>query len=243
MDTRVSIISIIKRVACKMTNRALKKRLIIVAIAVLAILTISFFEYLYTPPSSRTYVSSNATLFALLFAAYLAYLFQQRGKFVDDLRKWWNEIVQAKSEFFAYCDKGKPTEDDYLKSFYRLSTAMDTLRLIYCNVDRSPDNPKGYYPFEQVRDIVDVARSVRWRQELTEIDRAKAKMAINLIFQSLRHAIQAEASASVPDEPTLYESKYRQKYLGEILQGVGVDVMKIRAKNKKEDYVARRERT
>lgn len=211
--------------------------------AVVAILVVSFLEYLYTPTSNRTYISSNATLFALLFAAYLAYLFQQRGKFVDDLRKWWNEIVQAKSDFFLYCDKTEPTEDEYLKAFYRLSTAMDTLRLIYCNVDRTPNNPKGYYPFEQVRDIIDVARSVKWKREVSKADRMKAKMAINLIFQSLRHAIQAEASASAPDEPTLYESKYRQKYLSEIIRGIGIDVMKVRADNKKEDYVSSREST
>jgi hypothetical protein len=205
-------------------------------IAVIAILIISFFEYLYTPASGRTYISSNATLFALLFAAYLAYVFQQRAKFVDDLRKWWNEIVQAKSDFFVFCDKTTPTEDEYLKAFYRLSTAMDTLRLIYCNVERTPNNPKGYYPFEQVRDIIDIARATKFDQQSSQTERLKAKRAINIIFQSLRHAIQAEASASIPDEPTLYDSPYREKYIKDVRRDVGLDVPNIRAKNKRDEY-------
>jgi hypothetical protein len=177
-----------------------------------------------------------------LFAGYLTYVFQQRGKFVDDLRRWWNEIVAAKSELFIYCDKAAPSEDEFFKSFYKLSTAMDTLRLIYCNVGRTPKNPKGYYPFEQVRDIIDIARSVAPGKKPSNADRLAAKTAINLVFQSLRHAIQDEARASAPDKPTLYSSKYRIWYMDELKNNVKVDIEDIRAKNKKEDYVSRREK-
>jgi hypothetical protein len=226
-----------------MTNQKLRTRLIVAAIVVLVILAISFSEFLSKDPHNRaTFIGSNATLFALLFAAYLAYIFQQRGKFVDELRGWWNEIVEAKSAFFIYCDKENPTEEDYLKGFYALSTSMDTLRLIYCNVRRTEKNPKGYYPFEQVRDIVDVARSIASYKKPTAADRTTAKQAINLIFQSLRHAIQAEASASIPDHPTLFESPYRAKYIKEITQQIGLNLLSIREANKKEDYFSRRER-
>src|SRR5580692_9854893 len=140
-----------------MTNGSLRRRLIAALLLIVAILLTSIVE---EKCLTSRYVSSNSTLIALLFAGYLTYVFQQRGKFVDDLRRWWNEIVAAKSEFFIYCDKAAPSEDEFFKSFYKLSTAMDTLRLIYCNVGRTPKNPKGYYPFEQVRDIIDIARSV-----------------------------------------------------------------------------------
>jgi hypothetical protein len=119
---------------------------------------------------------------------------------------------------------------------------MDTLRLIYCNIDRNEKNQKGYYPFEQVRDIIDVARSVDYRRNPSGSDRLRAKQAINLIFQSLRHAIQEEASASTPDNPTLFDSKYRSKYLDEIQRGIGIDLLRVREQNKKEDYVSQREK-
>ncbi|WP_420965727.1 hypothetical protein [Bradyrhizobium sp. B120] len=226
-----------------MTNRKLTVRLLIAAIAVIVILAVSFAEYFTRDPSNKTtFVGSNATLFALLVAAYLTYVFQQRGKFVDELRGWWNEIVEAKSAFFIYCDKENPTEDEYLRGFYALSTSMDTLRLIYCNVGRAQENSKGYYPFEQVRDIMDVARSVAHKRKPTQEARSDAKQAISLIFQSLRHAIQAEANASMPDDPTLFSSDYRAKYLAEIKQEIGLDITKIREFNKKEDYSSRREK-
>ncbi|MBR0810711.1 hypothetical protein JQ544_04200 [Bradyrhizobium diazoefficiens] len=226
-----------------MTNHRLRTRLIAAAILVVTILAVSFAEYFAKYPlNTTTFVGNNATLFALIFAAYLAFVFQQRGKFVDELRGWWNGIVKAKSDFFIYCEKSTPTEDDYLKGFYGLSTSMDTFRLIYCNVGRIGRNSKGYYPFEQVRDIIDISRSVHYSLKPTQDDRQKAKQAIDIVFQSLRHAIQSEAAAITPDAPTLHDSPYRSKYLEEIRLGVGVDIPMIRNRNKKEDYVSRRER-
>jgi hypothetical protein len=219
-----------------MTNEKLQARLIAAGIAVVLILAISLIEYVTNGPNNRaTFVGNNATLFALLFAAYLTYLFQQRGKFVDELRGWWYKIVEAKSAFFVYCDKANPTEEDYLKGFYALSTSMDTFRLIYCNVDRTKENPKGFFPFEQVRDIMDVARSVAHSRNPTTAARANAKRAINLIFQSLRLAIQAEASASVPDNPTLSDSPDRDAYLKQIGQETHIDLAKVREANTRDD--------
>ena len=97
-----------------MTNQKLRKRLLIAGSVVMLILAISLIEYVAKyPNNTSTFVGNNATLFALLFAAYLAYVFQQRGKFVDELRSWWNGIVEAKSNFFVYCDKTSPYEEDY----------------------------------------------------------------------------------------------------------------------------------
>lgn len=219
-----------------MTNQKLQARLIVAGVAVILILMISLVEYLANGPDNRTsFVGSNGTLLALLFAAYVTYLFQQRGKFVDELRGWWKGIVEAKSAFFIYCDKSNPTEEDYLRGYYALSTSMDSLRLIYSNVDRSKTNPKGFFPFEQVRDIMDIAKSVAHAKSPTAAARADAKQAISLIFTSLRHAIQGEASASVPDNPTLSDSPYRDAYVKEIGESTRIDLRKIREASEGKD--------
>jgi len=215
-----------------MTNRALKLRLILITIIVGVLLAVSLFEFWWKASSGTTFISSNATLLALLFAAYMAYLFQQRSKSVDDLRRWWNEIAQAKSKIFVYCDKHSPSEDDYLEAFSKLSTAMDTLRLIYCNVGRTKNNPRGFYPFEQVRDIVDIMRSIAPERNDSIEERKVAKTAIDLIFQSLRHAIQEEAGATPPDKPTLYESEHRMEYKKRVERLTGIDIEIIRYQNK-----------
>lgn len=215
-----------------MTNRALRRNLGYAALGVLICLATSFFEYWHNNFSGATFISSNGTVIAILFATYIAYLFQQRAKSVDDLRRWWNEIVSAKSDFFSYCDATEPTEKDYLVAFYKISTAMDTLRLIYCNVGRDPENVRGYYPFEQIRDIVDIARSIRPSKKPTKEQRRSAKAAVDHIFQSLRHAIQAEANAAPPDDPTLYNSEHRTEYLVHVLKISGLDVEEIRQANK-----------
>jgi hypothetical protein len=109
---------------------------------------------------------------------------------------------------------------------------MDTLRLIYCDVGRTPDNPRGFYPFEQVRDLVDVARSIAPDRNFSAEDRKKAKIAFDVIFQSLRHAIQFEASATPPDQPTLYEGKQRAICIQHVQQRSGIDVEGIRQENR-----------
>jgi hypothetical protein len=249
-----------------MTYRALRIRLFFVSIVLMVIISLSLAEYLprFWPnlnllylvfsnavvanpsgssiPSNGTFVSQNATLIALIAGAYSAYCLQQRGKFIDELRAWWNDMVMAKSEFLMFCDRTTPSEEDFLKAFYKLSTAMDTLRLIYCNVNRTKNEPRGFYPFEQVRDIIDLALSLRprWPAGLdqaastlpTHEARMQIKRAIDVIFQSLRHAIQAEAKASPPDEPTRYDSPNRQSYL-KVLLDRGMDVLAIREQNKR----------
>lgn len=216
-----------------MTKRALRLRLIIASSFIVLCIIISLIEYISKYPNiSPTFVGSNATLIALLFAAYIAYVFQQRGKFIDELRGWWNEIVDSKSDFSLFCESPTPTEQDYLKAFYGLSRSMDKLRLIYCNVGRSDRNPKGYYPFEQVRDIIDLARSLDARSPFDPAERLSVKIAIDVIFQSLRHAIQDEAGASVPDNPTLHYSLHRKRYIAEVKERSRLIVEEIRIANK-----------
>lgn len=217
-----------------MTHKRIMVRLVVVIVALVSILSLSLVEYFLSPPGTQRYISSNATLITLVFATYIAYLFQQKTKLIDDLRRWWNEIVEAKALLYAYCDRAKPSESEYLAAFYKLSTCMDALRLIYCNVARDEENPKGYYPFEQVRDIVDLARTIAPACKPDRETRAKVKQSINVIFQSLRHAIQEEAGAHPPDNPTLWNSPFRQAYLRQVRERFGFDLEEIRQRNKLE---------
>jgi hypothetical protein len=186
---------------------------------------------------SPTFVSQNGTLIAIMAGAYAAFVLQQRGKFIDELRRWWNQMVNAKSEFYKYCDMNSPTEKEYISGFYQLSSSMDSLRLIYSNVGRSRSNPRGYYPYEQIRDIIDLARSLDPRKYDGEIptyqQRQLIKNAIDSIFQSLRHAIQDEARATPPDDPTLFDSPHRAAYVSDLKMRHGVDVLMIRNDNKR----------
>jgi hypothetical protein len=131
-------------------------------------------------------------------------------------------MVNAKSALLLHCDKPGISVDDYLSAFYQLSSCMDSLRLIYSNVDRTKGNHKGYYPFEQVRDIIDLARSLDPRPMYrdgsigsppSELEKRRVKEGITIVFQSLRHAIQDEAGAMEPDKPTRFDSPIRQEYL------------------------------
>jgi hypothetical protein len=108
---------------------------------------------------------------------------------------------------------------------------MDTLRLIYSNVGRTDADPRGFYPFEQVRDIVELARSMAPGKKSSFDDRKRTKAAIDIVFRSLRHAIQAETAASPPDYPTLQDSIERKRYLAEVQTRTALDIEAIRREN------------
>lgn len=214
-----------------MTNARLKRRLIASGLIVAVFIGLSIAEYLKYGRLGSNFIGSNGTLIALLFASYIAYVFQQRAKLAEDVRKWWFEIVNAKSEFFIYCDKTICSEDDYLKAFYKLSAAMDNLRVIYCNVHRDQNQGKGYYPFEQVRDIIDLAQSIPYSSNPSFHEKQKIKNAIILAFGSLRHAIQSEATSLTPDRPVLFKSQERDMYVGKMKTSLAVDLNSIRRAN------------
>ena len=234
-----------------MTHRALWRELIKIAAFLIVAFLWSMVEYYlakncvfnngtfdcdWTKVVGPTFVSQNGTLIAIMAGAYAAFVLQQRGKFIDELRRWWNQVVNAKSEFYKFCDMQNPVEKDYLGGYYQISAAMDSLRLIYSNVGRRKDNQTGYYPYEQIRDIIDLARSLDAKKHNGTIPsyqvRQSIKASIDIVFQSLRHAIQDEAHATPPDNPTLFDSPYRAAYISNLQQRYGVDVQKIRNANK-----------
>lgn len=219
-----------------MTKAQLKRTIRILLIFGVALIIISALDFFNNAHHNR-FIAPHMAFFAIAFAAYFAYALQRRGKYIDDLRTWWNDMCIAKSAILEYCDlapklKSPELEKAYFSSFYKISTAMDKLRLIFCNVDRTAKNQKGYYPFEQIRDIIDVCRNID--PNITDYQKniRSHKRAIDALFTSLRHSIQLEADLVPPDHPFTFEHKERAEYLTSILASTGVDITKIRGNNK-----------
>jgi hypothetical protein len=115
-----------------MTKNQLRKQLGLLALAFAILLAWALTEfYWFGRPS---FVANHGTLIAIGFAVYGAHVLQRRGKFIDDLRTWWNEITKAKSQVLTLGDTDKTTQKEFNEAFYSLSNAMDSLRLIFSNI-------------------------------------------------------------------------------------------------------------
>lgn len=198
-----------------MTKAQLKRIIRILALCGIALIVISAVDF-FSNTSQNKFIASHMAFFAIAFAAYFAYALQRRGKYIDDLRSWWNEMCAAKSAMLEYCDlapslKSPDSEKAYFSAYYKLSTAMDKLRLIFCNVDRKNGNIKGYYPFEQIRDIIDVSRNINPNNRESQSLLKSHKNAIDILFTSLRHSIQLEADLVPPDHPFTFENNEREQ--------------------------------
>ena len=73
--------------------------------------------------------------------AYVANVYQKRSSFIEALKEEWRDIIAAKSALFSYTQLERPTLEQYLATFCRLSETIDNMRSVYQNVGIHPARP------------------------------------------------------------------------------------------------------
>lgn len=58
--------------------------------------------------------------------AYMVNVYQKRSNFTDALREGWCDIIATKSALFTYTQLERPTLDQYLETFCKVSETIDT---------------------------------------------------------------------------------------------------------------------
>src|SRR5262245_57982863 len=62
--------------------------------------------------------------------AYVANVYQKRANFIEALKEEWRDIIAAKSALFSYTQLEKPTLEQYLVTFCKLSETIDNMRSV-----------------------------------------------------------------------------------------------------------------
>jgi len=101
-----------------MTRKRLNRILTVVMTGLLALIALALAAKLSGPQGwgSDLYevIKDTSLLIFTVVAAYMAYVYQKRTTFLQNLREQWYEIVGAKAELIYYCHLEKPTLEDYL---------------------------------------------------------------------------------------------------------------------------------
>jgi hypothetical protein len=147
--------------------------------------------------------------------AYIANIYQRRQSFIDALKEEWRDIIAAKSALFTYTQLERPTLEQYLATFCRLSETIDNMRSVYRNVGET-DALVGLYPFAPLHDMRRALQTLDPRKASTpDADaRGLARDAILQSFYALRETFLEELDLEAPDHPLLISGGRRAKIGG-----------------------------
>ena len=161
------------------------------------------------------YLKDMALVFVTVVAAYLASVFQRRQSFIAALKEEWREIVQSKSALYAYTQLEKPTVEQYLAAFCKLSETIDNMRMVYRNVGES-EGQIGLYPYAPLHDMRRALQTLepRRKAEPTAEERKLARDAILQSFYALRESFLDELEPEAPDNPLIIFGGRRLKKPG-----------------------------
>ena len=98
------------------------------------------------------YLRDMSLLIATGGVAYVANVYQKRASFIDALKEEWRDIIAAKSALFSYTQLERPTLEQYLTTFCKLSETIDNMRSVYQNVGETSDLI-GIYPYAPLHDM------------------------------------------------------------------------------------------
>ena len=146
--------------------------------------------------------------------AYISNVFQKRHAFVDSLKEEWRDIIGAKTAVLAFMHKDKPTLEEYIAAFTRLSETIDNMRIVYRNVGETKDLI-GLYPYAPLHDMRRVLQTLNPRQgPSTEEQRKLARDTMLQSFYALREHFLEELDLEEPDTPLLMSGARRLKQQG-----------------------------
>jgi hypothetical protein len=147
--------------------------------------------------------------------AYIASVYQKRQSFIEALKEEWREIIAAKSALFTYTQIERPTLEQYLAAFFKLSETIDNMRSVYRNVGETPEMI-GLYPYAPLHDMRRALQTLDPRDHPdTNLEaRTLVRDAILQSFYALRETFLEELDLEEPDHPLLIGGARRGKTSG-----------------------------
>jgi hypothetical protein len=211
-----------------MTRTSLRKALRRIYVLLAVVLGISFLAKIadHVPGLAGTglesllkdtyeYLRDMSLLIATGGVAYVTNMFQKRSSFVDGLKEEWRDIIATKSALFAYTQLERPTTEQYIATFCRLSETIDNMRSVYQNVGET-DQLVGLYPYAPLHDMRRALQTLDPRKD-PAADAATRNLVRDAILQSfyaLRETFLEELDLEAPDHPLLISSGRRLKRSG-----------------------------
>ncbi len=140
--------------------------------------------------------------------AYIANVYQKRQSFIDALKAEWRDIIAAKSALFSFTQLERPTLEQYLAAFCKLSETIDNMRSVYQNVGET-GSLIGLYPYAPLHDMRRALQTLDPRKapNADTETRNLARDAILQSFYALRETFLEELDLEEPNHPLLISGR------------------------------------
>jgi hypothetical protein len=161
------------------------------------------------------YLRDMSLLIATGGVAYITNMFQKRHGFVEALKEEWRDIIATKSALFAYTQLERPTLEQYIATFCKLSETIDNMRSVYRNVGET-DDLVGLYPYAPLHDMRRALQTLDPRKTPSPDAEARnlVRDAVLQSFYALRETFLEELDLEQPDHPLLISGGRRAKKSG-----------------------------
>ena len=157
------------------------------------------------------FIRDTSLLIVTVIAAYMAYVYQRRTTFLQNLREQWREIVQAKASLIYYCHLPDPTLEDYLYAARQLSECIDNMRIVYANVGETGELI-GLYPYSPLHHMRIVMERLDPRAATPgPEEKYAARGEIWEAFNAVREHFLDEFDIEEPTRPILIHRMKRRK--------------------------------
>jgi hypothetical protein len=211
-----------------MTRSTLRRTLRRIYVLLIAVLGISFLAkiadhvpYLAGTGAERLlkdayeFLRDMSLLIATGGVAYIANVYQKRQSFIEALKEEWRDIIATKSALFTYTQLERPTTEQYLATFCKLSETIDNMRSVYQNVGET-DDLIGLYPYAPLHDMRRALQTLDPRKTPQPDAEARTLVrdAILQSFYALRETFLEELDLEAPDHPLLISGGRRVKTSG-----------------------------
>lgn len=180
-----------------------RKRFFLVTLAVMAVYGVAIgagvlLRLFASAENYQTY-RDLINLFIPIPAAMLAFSFQRRLSYVQAARTLWRTVLNAVHSARSYTLLSDPSEKDHRQVIEALAIALDEVRGLFRNLPVE-GTPRGWYPFEPIRDMLHVVEDLGWGSAATSARRSAAREQIDEFWPLVRDPMLVEFDRDIPTE-------------------------------------------
>ena len=195
-----------------MTKKIIRQQFIAAILYFVGLIVLFWFISFNNQSTDRVAYSTFKDSIPLLIAipaAWLGYCVQRRSAYLQQLRVLWSKLIEAVHYSIIYTHVAKPEQSDYLNVMVKLSSAIDDVRGVFCNLDES-NMEVGLYPFEPLKDIYGLIERLG-HENVSPTEREAARNQIFELWKDVRKELLKEFDR---EEPTFSHSHWKDRKKG-----------------------------
>ena len=201
-----------------MTKRTIRNQFIGAIVTFCCLIAVGIGVSVIDHSNNRVIFSTFKDLLPLVIgiaAAWLGFCVQRRSAYQQQLRALWSKLVEAVQSAIQYTTLNTPTQQDHNASLLKLSVAIDEVRGVFCNIDESKREKRGYYPFEPIKDIYGLIENLGYGDSFKANEVEISRKQIFALWSDARSEILKEFDR---EEPTFPHSHWKDIAKGRVYE-------------------------